>query len=115
MVALHRHGPLGRVALAPDRYTEVRYEAVVDDTEKALRPLFDYLGEAWEPAVLEYNKQKHDVPDKYIALSTERRGDKPDQAIYGSRVGSFKKEMDPLMRLLCWAFQRKTLKELGYS
>jgi hypothetical protein len=102
-------------ALAPDRYTELRYEAVVDDTEKALRPLFDYLGEEWEPAVLEYNKQKHDVPDKYIALSTERRGDKPDQAIYGSRVGSFKKEMDPLLRLLCWVFQRKTLKQLDYS
>jgi hypothetical protein len=100
--------------LAADRYFEMRYENIVGDNENALRSLFEFLGEDWEPAVLTYNKQKHDVPDKYIALSTERRGDKQDQAIYTNRVGSFKRELDPLLRLLCWVSERSTLKELGY-
>jgi hypothetical protein len=100
--------------LPADRYCELRYEAVVDDTEKALRGLFDWFDEPWEPAVLEYDKQRHDVPDKYTAEAEKRRAGSTDQAIYKSRVGSFKRELDPLTRIMIWIFSRSTLKELGY-
>jgi hypothetical protein len=39
-------------ALRPDRYREVRYEALVADPEGALRPLCAWLGLDWHPALL---------------------------------------------------------------
>ena len=43
------------------RYYEVRYEQLVNDTEWTLRELLDFLGEPWDPVVLEYDKQLHDL------------------------------------------------------
>lgn len=102
--------------LPPDRYYELRYESVVDDTEKALRGLFEFLDEPWEPEVLNYDKHQHDVPEKYHAEAQRRRkGARSSGSIYRSRVGSYHRELDPATRLLFWAFGRSTLKELGYQ
>lgn len=101
--------------LPADRYYELRYEAVVDDTEKALRGLFDWFDEPWEPAVLDYNEHRHDVPEKYTKEADKRRGGTSGQAIYRSSVGSFRRQLDPLTRLLFFVFARSTLRELGYK
>lgn len=101
--------------LPADRYYELRYEAIVNDTETALRDLFDFLGEPWEAAVLDYNDHTHDVPTKYhVEAQKRRRKGGTVGAIYGSRVGSHRRELDPLIRLLCWWFGRSAMKELGY-
>ena len=38
------------------RYYELRYEDLVDDDEKTLKGLFDFIGEPWEPSILEYHR-----------------------------------------------------------
>jgi sulfotransferase family protein len=101
--------------LPADRYYELRYEAVVDNTETALRELFEWFGEPWEPEVLNYDKHQHDVPEKYTQEAEKRRGAATDKAIYRSRVGSFRRELDPLLRVLFWVFARSTLRDLGYT
>lgn len=102
--------------LPADRYHELRYEDLVQDGEGTLRELFEFLGEQWEPSVLDFEQQAHDVPDRYHAQALARRGKAgTTDAVYRSRVGSHQRELDPFMRLLLWATARSTLKELGYS
>lgn len=106
---------MGRL-LPPDRFYELRYEDVVSNAEETLRSLFRFLDEPWEEGVLAYDRHTHDVPQKYSAEADRRRdGARTTAAIYASRVGSFRRELDPLTRLLVWVFGRSTLKELGYS
>jgi Sulfotransferase family len=45
----------------PARTHVLSYEALVEDPERALRPLFAFLGEPWEPEVLDFNRFPHDA------------------------------------------------------
>ncbi len=38
----------------------IRYEDMCDHPEQFLKPMFDFLGEKWEPSVLEFYKFEHD-------------------------------------------------------
>src|SRR5215213_3907425 len=97
------------------RYHEVRYEELVSDPEAALRELLDFLGEPWDEAVLDYDRQPHDVQPRYAAFSSSRRVAAGERsAIYRSRVGAGHRELDPLLRLLVRLFGGATLRELGY-
>jgi len=97
------------------QYLELRYEDLVGDGEGTLRRLFDFLGEPWDPAVLEFDKQRHDVPQRYHQQLDARRGVAgTTDAVYASRVGTYRRELDPFMRALLWLTARPTLKELGY-
>jgi hypothetical protein len=101
--------------LPADRYREVRYEQLVTDPEGTLRQLLDFLGETWDPILLEHDKRPHDVPERYLAFSSSRRmanAQKP--TIYRSRVGAGCRELDPLLRLLVTRLAGRTLRELGY-
>jgi hypothetical protein len=102
--------------LPPSRYLEVRYEDVVGETEKTVRGLFDWLGEPWDPAVLDYDRHPHDVPSRYLARTAARRQAGPggDRAIFPSRVGAYRRELDPALRVMTWIVDRRTLQELGY-
>jgi hypothetical protein len=111
---IHTARAAGR-SLPPDRYYELRYEEAVLEPEKALRGLFEFLGEPWEPEVLEYSDKQHDVAQKYTTEADRRRAAaSTDAQIYGSRVGTYRRELDPFLRLLVWVFSRRTLRELGY-
>jgi hypothetical protein len=102
-------------ALSPGRYTEVRYEDLVGNGEQTLRTLFDFLGEHWDPAVLDFVSQAHDVPERYQAQLQARQSEGgEDGTVYRSRVGAHKRELDPAVRLLVWAMGRSTLRQLGY-
>jgi hypothetical protein len=102
-------------ALPPDRYYELRYEDVVADPEKALRALFEFLGEPWEDGVLDYATKPHDVARKYTTEAEQRRAAaRVESAIYPSRVGTYRRELDPFLRLLVWIFSGPTLRKLGY-
>jgi hypothetical protein len=103
-------------SLGPDRYREVRYEDLVGDGEATLRSLFDFLDEPWDPTVLDFVAQAHDVPARYHAQLRARQGDGDAGAnVYRSRVGAHKHELDPFVRLLVWVMGRSTLKQLGYT
>lgn len=42
------------------RSFRLRYEDLCNEPEIRLRPLFDFLGEVWEPAVLKFYENRHD-------------------------------------------------------
>lgn len=50
-------------------YLEVRYEDVVSETEATLRRVCEFIGEAWEPALLEYYRERGASrdPAKFVA------------------------------------------------
>ncbi|MFI9639914.1 sulfotransferase family protein [Micromonospora sp. NPDC051925] len=101
--------------LPADRYYELRYEETVTDPEKAMRGLFEFLGEPWEAGVLDYDGKQHDVAGKYTAEADRRRAAAgTDAPIYGSRVGTYRRELDPFLRVLVRVFSGATLRELGY-
>jgi hypothetical protein len=43
----------------PEACIPIRYEDLTRDPEGVLRPMFEFLGEAWEPTVLEFNRHPH--------------------------------------------------------
>ena len=101
--------------LPAGRYHELRYERLVADPEATLRELLNFLGEPWDPAVLEHDKRPHDVPERYLAFASSRRVASAERPpIYRSRVGSGHKELDPLLKLLVKMVAGRTLNELGY-
>lgn len=98
-----------------DRYLEVRYEDVVNNTETTMRRVLAFVGEPWDPAVLEYNSHRHDVPAAYQSLASDRRSDAGDGgAVYRSRVGAGQRELDPLLRFLVRLVSGPMLRQLGY-
>ena len=103
-------------ALPPGQYHELRYEDLVSDQEATLRSLLAFLGEEWEPEILDFERHSHDVPDRYHRQATSRRADEGTSApVYRSRVGSYRKELDPAMRLLFRITSSRALKQLGYA
>jgi hypothetical protein len=101
--------------LPAGRYYEVGYERMVTDTEATMRELLDFLGEEWDPAVLEHDKQRHDISTHYGAFSSARQQTSQEQAaVYRSRVGAHRREMDPLLRILFHLRSGTTLRQLGY-
>jgi hypothetical protein len=80
-----------------------------------MRELLDFLGEEWDPAVLEHDKQRHDISTHYGAFSSTRQQTSQEQAaVYRSRVGAHRREMDPLLRILFQLRSGMTLRQLGY-
>lgn len=55
-----------------DRVHILRYEQLVTDPEGRLRALFSFLGEPWEPAVLDFNGKLHDggLEDHRVSATT---------------------------------------------
>ena len=102
--------------LPADRFLELRYEDLVADPEGQGRRLFAFLGEDWDPAVLEFDPSEHSATDRYRWFTAQRReagGD--DHTIYRSRVGAGGKSLDPMLRLLLRRRHGGLLRELGYE
>ncbi|MEJ7708146.1 MAG: sulfotransferase [Nocardioidaceae bacterium] len=101
--------------LQPGRYHELRYDDLVGDAEKTLRELLEFLGEEWEPQILEFDKTPHDVSDRYqVQLSSRQASAKTEDAVYRSRIGAYRRELDPMMRTFIWLTSRSELRQLGY-
>lgn len=49
----------------PERCFRLGYEALCKDPEGQLRPLFEFLGEDWEPEVLEFHTRPHDKGNEH--------------------------------------------------
>ncbi|HEX2052651.1 MAG TPA: sulfotransferase [Actinomycetota bacterium] len=102
-------------SLPAGRYREVRYEDLVAETERTMRDLLEFVGEPWDPQVLDYQSMPHDVGDLYQPLSEKRREAEGEDPVYKSRVGAHKDELDALMRLLFRLRSGRLLRELGYD
>lgn len=102
--------------VGPARYLEVRYESLVEDPEGALRPVFRFLDEEWDDAVLRFDDREHDAPAKYEEHTRRRREESGAAgSIYAGRVGVGARELDPLLRLLFRRRAGKLRRELGYT
>jgi hypothetical protein len=102
--------------LAPDRYQELRYEALIADPERELRSLLAFLGEAWDDAVLQYDQLPHDTTERYAQYSAKRRAESGgDQGVYRSSAGRGRRRLDPALRAVLMRSSGKLLADLGYT
>lgn len=86
------------------RYHEVRYERLIADREGTMRELLGFLGEAWDPLVLDYERAEHDVNPRYWQRTTARR--------QGSRKHH---RLDPLLWAATLIWGRSLRRRLGYG
>lgn len=102
--------------LPEGQYHEVRYEDLVSDQVRTVEALMGFLGERFEPEMLDFEAHDHDVPARYHAQASSRRAGAGTTApVYRSRVGTHRRELDPLVRLLFLVTSRDLLRELGYA
>ena len=98
----------------PDtRYTEIRFESLVADPEGTLRPLFGWLGEDWEPRVLEYDTFDHDQSGRNTQVSDAAR-QRAGTAIDADRAQRPQTKMKPLLRARVERVAGRLNRELGY-
>ncbi|MDQ3492947.1 MAG: sulfotransferase [Chloroflexota bacterium] len=101
--------------LPASRYVEIRYEQLVADPEPSLRTLLEFLGESWDPAVLRFQDAPHDATERYTRFTAGRRAEGGDAgAIYRSRVGAGRRDLDPVLRTTVRRGAGSLLRELGY-
>lgn len=102
--------------LPEKRYREIRYELLVTEPERTMRSLLEFLDAPWDDAVLDYQRHQHDVLPAYQEFSSRRRASSQNvSAVYRTRVGSHRKEMDPILRALFLACSARMLRRLGYE
>lgn len=89
----------------PDRSFLLRYEELVVDPEGVLRRLFAFLGEAWEPLVLDFNRFEHDTGlEDHVVGSTWRVEDGRGKH----------KALPPDLQARLWTIVRPGMLDLGY-
>lgn len=110
-----------------DHYKEIRYEALILDTEPTLREVCDHFALPWSDDVLDYHQRsaerleemKRELPDsgKRTHLSVERRmmtHARTTEAPDPRRVSRWRESMDPGDRKIFEAIAGDLLNELGY-
>jgi len=106
---------LGR-RLPGDRFLELRYEVLVAEPETQGQRLFEFLGEPWDPSVLEFDPSEHSATDRYQWFSAQQReAGGEDSTIYTSRVGTGGDSLDPVLRTILRRRHGTLLRELGYQ
>jgi tetratricopeptide (TPR) repeat protein len=90
--ALARHW---RAAMAATSYTEVRYEEVVEHTEREARRLVAFCGLDWDPACLQF--ERNTAP---VATASAVQVRQPIYRTAMERWRKYEKEIEPLRRLL---------------
>jgi hypothetical protein len=98
-----------------ERYHEMRYERLVGAPEAVVRDLLDFLGERWDPAVLDLDPSRHSGTERYRRFTASRREAAGESAaIYRSRVGAGGSRLDPFLRTLLHRSSAPLLRDLGY-
>jgi hypothetical protein len=102
--------------LPAGRFHELKYEDLVTSPEATARALFAFLGEPWDPAVLQYQDRSHDTTERHAKFTEARRAESGEhQTIYRSRVGAGKRSLDPALHRLLHLRADALLTELGYG
>jgi len=89
------------------RYCELRYETLIAQPEPVLRSLFEFLGEPWEPAVLDYHRHDHSLGNESSAQAVTR-------PLYATAHGRWQRDLTQAQRDAVKAEAGATLIELGY-
>ena len=112
---VHAARALGR-RLPPARFLELRYEQLVTDPEAQGQRLFEFLGEPWDPSVLEFDPRDHSATERYQWFSAQQReAGGEERTIYRSRVGTGAASLDPLLRTILRRRHGALLRELCYE
>lgn len=90
------------------RYHEIRYETIVASPEPELQRLFEFLGEAWDPRVLEFHRLPHILGPESSAAQVSRQ-------LYRTAVGRWKNELPDSVRAAIRPVMGDLLVELGYA
>jgi hypothetical protein len=101
---------IGRI-LGESQYFELRYEDLVEQPERALRPLAAFLGLDWSPEMLDYHRRVDD------AVPSDKRHIWPllDQPPQQSARYRWKREMSPGARTCFEKRAGRVLRESGYE
>jgi hypothetical protein len=102
-------GRRARQALPPTQFFELHYEALVADPHPALRAVCDFLGEPFEPAMLQHTE---------LARSTGGGLDEHtevQQPVHARSVDRWQCEMTPFEKRLADDLIGGTLREFGYA
>jgi hypothetical protein len=102
--------------LPSQRFLEMRYEDLVASPEEEGQRLFGFLGEDWDPAVLEFDPSEHSATERYQWFTASRReAGGEDRTIYQSRVGTGGASLNPVLRTMLRRRHGDLLRELGYE
>ncbi|HSJ43439.1 MAG TPA: sulfotransferase [Euzebyales bacterium] len=104
------NGERARATLAPDQYTEVRYEDLIADPEPELRRLTTWLGEDFDPAMLEPHRvSRVAVPEGKTWHRNTRR------EVNASAVQRWASDLEPWELRLMEAVAGDRLRRYGYE
>ncbi len=93
-----------------ERYVEVRYEQLAAEAESVLRPLMTWLGEEFEPAMLEYHRAQVDNPER-----TESSSEQVARPLYRSSIGRWRRDLSAKDLRQFLKIAGETLEFLGYE
>jgi hypothetical protein len=97
--------------LGKERYTEVLYENLVRAPEAELQRLCRFLGEPYDPGMLQYHKHA----DGLIPQQRRSQHYNVDAPPLAARAQAWKREMSPTDVKLFSRYAHRMLKELGYE
>lgn len=76
----------------------VRYEDIVEDLEGACRPVLEFIGATWDPALLEYHRTARERP--FIATASYDQVTRPLYAEAKGRWHRYRQQLEPVMPVL---------------
>ncbi len=97
-----------QVPIVPGRYLELRYEALVEDPERELRRVLAFLGERWDPAVLQHERSSLALSPLESSSAAAARAvnqealDKWRQQLDKRALNAVLREAGTLLRELCY-------------
>jgi hypothetical protein len=95
------------------RYREVRFEQLVGATEGTLKGVFEWLGESWDPRVLDYDRFEHDGRGRNQQVSRAARA-QAGAAIDASRATRSSHSLDPVLSARTERIAGALNRRLGY-
>jgi hypothetical protein len=98
----------GQTPAVRPQYYEVRYEDVVHQPESTLQALFAFLGESWDPCVLQFHRQPR-------RLANEASAEQVSRELYTSAVGRWQRDLSAADRQTVKEIAGDLLIELGYA
>lgn len=93
------------------RYVELKYEDLVLEPERCLRRIFEFIGEDYEPSVLEFHRRKS--PSR--GVSKFPHNPRAVEPMSTDSIGRWRTELTPEQRAELWDRVGKLLVQLGYA
>jgi hypothetical protein len=87
------------------RYTRIRYEDLLSDTEGEIRRLLNFIGEPWDPRCLDFHKS-----DRVARTASYVQVSQPLYRTSQERWRAYRKHLEPVIPALT-----PLIEKLGYS